>query len=158
MLLGQRCLIASAAEYVHNSVRKYARCFVIVFPVAFQDDLVNQTPIKSLEIKRNILNPFQSSHDANRFLRLSILSATFPFRSSLNVNSNLLQGNDIRLLHFPSSSPFSASEPYSARLLESSWVRQDGGRVDREHLLMALAAVEHVLVRANLAQGVEEAG
>ena len=40
-------------------------------------------------------------------------------------------------------------------------MRQDGGRVDREHLLMALAAVEHVLVRANLAQGVdavEEAG
>ena len=70
----------------------------------------------------------------------------------------ILQGNDIRLLHYPSSSPFSASAPFSARLLESSWVRQDGGRVDREHLLMALAAVEHVLVRANLAEGVEEAG
>ena len=81
-------------------------------------------------------------------------------RQPTHVPTYLIQGNDIRLLHYPSSSSpaFAAGEPYSARLLESDWVRQDGGRVDREHLLMALAAVEHVLVRANLAEGVEEAG
>ena len=108
MLPGQRWLIALAAEYVHSSVRKYARCFVIVFPVALHSD-----PIKlSLESKGKSLNSslnftggwscFQikhtssywdvyhsidllallpSSHDANRFLRLSILSAAFLFQS-----------------------------------------------------------------------------
>ena len=81
---------------------------MIVFPVAFQADLVNQTPIKSLEIKRNILNPFQSSHDANRFLRLTYFPLLFPFRALypiLKVESNLQFPNPPGQRHSPPPLP-----------------------------------------------------
>ena len=94
--------------------------------------------------------------DGKLFIKVFIIDAsTFGFCITISFS---FQGNDIRLLHYPKQRLHSPGEPYSVRLLESDWVRQDGGRVDREHLLMALAAVQHVLVRANLAEGVEEAG
>ena len=42
--------------------------------------------------------------------------------------------------------------------MESSWQRQDGQIMSREHMLMALADVEYILIKATLASGVQEVG
>ena len=58
--------------------------------------------------------------------------------------SPLLQGNDIRLVHYPNESMSINSIP----IHEDSWMREDGLMVDREHLLMALADLDFILVQA----------
>ncbi len=58
------------------------------------------------------------------------------------------QGNDIRLLHFDRT-PNSNGNDFSVSIMEDQWVRADGQVVGREHLLMALADVDYILVLAS---------
>ena len=63
------------------------------------------------------------------------------------------QGNDIRLLHFLEEEiteyeTESSAESYSIDIHEDFWMRNDRQLIDREHLLMALANVDFVLIRA----------
>ena len=41
-----------------------------------------------------------------------------------------------------------AAKHCQVRVHESAWVRGDGGPSDREHLLMALADLDYILIRA----------
>ena len=66
------------------------------------------------------------------------------------------QGNDIRLVHFPSN--WRPGTPFSVRLVESEWQRQDKTPADREHLLMALADLEYIIVRTTFNDYAVEAG
>ena len=69
------------------------------------------------------------------------------------------QGNDIRLMHVPETRDFSAEkQTFSVRIHEDSWMRADRLLVNREHLLMALADVDFILIRATDSKGTKEAG
>ena len=52
-----------------------------------------------------------------------------------------------------------AGQPISLTvpMLEGAWKRDDGGAVDREHLLMALADLEYIIIKAADARGASEA-
>ena len=68
------------------------------------------------------------------------------------------QGNDIRLFHNPRRGPSSFDDrtgfnQFTVPLIESEWEREDGGSADREHLLMALADLQYVNIRANYLEG-----
>lgn len=60
-----------------------------------------------------------------------------------------INGNDIRLLYFRKT-PVAPNreETVSVPLLEQHWQRQDGRAVNREHLLMALANLDALLIKA----------
>ena len=61
-----------------------------------------------------------------------------------------LQGNDIRLLHFPRDNLLATdgTSQHSIEIHEFSWMRGDGQVIGREHLLMALADVDYILIKA----------
>ena len=61
------------------------------------------------------------------------------------------QGNDIRLLHEPQDAtiPSDEAKMFVVPIHEDFWTRTDGLQVDREHLLMALADVDFILIRAS---------
>jgi hypothetical protein len=60
-----------------------------------------------------------------------------------------LNGNDIRLLYFRKVTiPQGRKETVSVPLLEQYWQRQDGQVANREHLLMALANLDALLIKA----------
>jgi hypothetical protein len=68
------------------------------------------------------------------------------------------QSNDIQLLYFgreqiEPNRPQSISVP----ILEQYWQRQDGQSTNREHLIMALADVEAILVKATYTTNTREA-
>ncbi|XP_025082607.1 basement membrane-specific heparan sulfate proteoglycan core protein-like isoform X8 [Pomacea canaliculata] len=67
-------------------------------------------------------------------------------------------GNDITLVYRGTRQvPPNKQESFSITLYESNWLRVDGGSASREHLLMALADLEFVLIRATYTQTTEEA-
>ena len=68
------------------------------------------------------------------------------------------QSNDIQLLYFgreqiEPNRPQSISVP----ILEQYWQRQDGQSTNREHLIMALADVEAILIKATYTTNTREA-
>ncbi|XP_070207543.1 basement membrane-specific heparan sulfate proteoglycan core protein-like isoform X4 [Littorina saxatilis] len=68
-------------------------------------------------------------------------------------------GNDIILVYradrqVPPNSP----EPFSIPFYETDWLRMDGEPANREHLLMALADLDFILIRATYTQTTAEAG
>ena len=60
------------------------------------------------------------------------------------------QGNDIELVHSFESRPEPGRPvPLSVTFLEQEWRRSEGGgAVDREHMMMALADLEYILIKA----------
>ena len=78
--------------------------------------------------------------------------------------SSSFQGNDIRLFHTPSRGPSSEDsatgfKQFTVPLVESEWQREDGGSADREHLLMALADLNYINIRAKFtSDDLEEVG
>lgn len=60
------------------------------------------------------------------------------------------QKNNINLLHFNQNQtqPTSAPQSLSVPLLEQYWQRSDGQQADREHLLMVLADLEAIYIKA----------
>ncbi|XP_061424116.1 basement membrane-specific heparan sulfate proteoglycan core protein isoform X6 [Lethenteron reissneri] len=70
----------------------------------------------------------------------------------------LLQGNDISLEHRLNAPPQpGASTPLRIPMRETSWRRADGQPCSREHLLMALADVAVLLVRATYTDNTRQA-
>ncbi|XP_037089474.1 basement membrane-specific heparan sulfate proteoglycan core protein-like [Pollicipes pollicipes] len=60
-----------------------------------------------------------------------------------------IMGNDVRLQHILEvdvlpNQPWTLEVP----MLEQAWQRHDGVRVDREHLMMALADLEYIIIKA----------
>ena len=57
------------------------------------------------------------------------------------------------------SGGLSAGQPISLSvpLMEAAWRRDDGGPVDREHLLIALADLEYIIFKAADERGASEA-
>ena len=69
------------------------------------------------------------------------------------------QGNAIRLLHYrqeqvDASRPVSVSIPIN----EQHWQREDGRPADREHLLMVLADLDSILIKATYTTRTSESG
>lgn len=66
--------------------------------------------------------------------------------------------NDITILYFRNDemSP-QGTQSHSVPIIESYWQRQDGQPVNREHMLMALAQVSYIFVRATYTTLTEEA-
>ncbi|KAJ8666823.1 hypothetical protein QAD02_008485, partial [Eretmocerus hayati] len=61
----------------------------------------------------------------------------------------LISSNDITLLYFTREFPDPNSfKTFTVPLLEQYWQRSDGTKADREHLLMALADVEAIRIKA----------
>eukprot|EP00094_Tigriopus_californicus_P007839 TCALIF_07549-PA protein Name:"Similar to HSPG2 Basement membrane-specific heparan sulfate proteoglycan core protein (Homo sapiens)" AED:0.37 eAED:0.38 QI:0/0.3/0.22/0.87/0.7/0.67/31/0/1988 len=67
----------------------------------------------------------------------------------------MFHGNDIRLLHY-TNTPVGPNDPFVVKFIENQWQRQDGQRTGREHLLMALANLDHILIRATFGEGLED--
>lgn len=66
--------------------------------------------------------------------------------------------NDITILHYRrDESVPRGTQSFSVQILESEWQRQDGQPVNREHLLMALAQVSYIFVKATYTSLTEEA-
>lgn len=62
------------------------------------------------------------------------------------------------LLHYRASSvPPSVTQSYSIPIIESYWQRVDGTPYNRENLLMALADVEHIFIKATYTTVTQEA-
>ncbi|XP_039768050.1 basement membrane-specific heparan sulfate proteoglycan core protein isoform X3 [Ornithorhynchus anatinus] len=65
----------------------------------------------------------------------------------------LLQGNGIFLEHHPQHQPISGQPTtFTVPFFESAWHRADGQPATREHLLMALAGIDMLMIRASYAQ------
>lgn len=66
--------------------------------------------------------------------------------------------NDITILHFRKDEMNPrGSHSYAVPIVETAWQRQDGESVNREHLLMALAQVSYIFVKATYTSLTEEA-
>ncbi|XP_059622285.1 basement membrane-specific heparan sulfate proteoglycan core protein isoform X2 [Phlebotomus argentipes] len=66
--------------------------------------------------------------------------------------------NDITILHFRKDEirP-TAPQSYSVPIIEQHWQRSDGKEVNREHLLMALADVSYIFIKATYTTTTDEA-
>lgn len=68
-----------------------------------------------------------------------------------------LQENKIRLLHYSRENVEpNTLKTTTVKLLEENWQRTDGQITDREHLLMALADLSYVLIKATYTTGTKE--
>ena len=66
-------------------------------------------------------------------------------------NFHLLQGNDIRFVHYSEATGQSEKgHHYKVLMHESKWERVDrqGEPANREHMLMALADLEYIIIKA----------
>ena len=73
----------------------------------------------------------------------------------------LIQGNNITFVHYPESSQTSeAGERFSVLLHETVWERLDrpGETASREYMMMALADIQYIIVKAAHSERTEEAG
>lgn len=94
---------------------------------------------------------------------VSVVSTLHVFRLTENLKGSriilmliceLFQGNDVRMLHNSAVPPSpSSKKEFRVRLVEADWERQDRQRMSREYLLMALANVEYILIRASFGDG-----
>lgn len=67
------------------------------------------------------------------------------------------QENKIRLLHYSRENVEpNTLKTTSVKLLEQNWQRSDGQVADREHLLMALAGLKSILIKATYTTGTKE--
>lgn len=75
------------------------------------------------------------------------------------MNFCLLQANDIKLLYFKRDDGIEPNKPQtvSVPLLEQFWQRHDGQAANREHLLMALADLEGIYIKATYTTNTREA-
>uniref|UniRef100_A0A5F8H200 Basement membrane-specific heparan sulfate proteoglycan core protein n=1 Tax=Monodelphis domestica TaxID=13616 RepID=A0A5F8H200_MONDO len=65
----------------------------------------------------------------------------------------LLQGNEISLEHHPQQEPVPGQpSTFSVPFREHAWRRADGQPATREHLLMALADIDVIMIRASYAE------
>lgn len=69
-----------------------------------------------------------------------------------------MRGNSIRLLHYRRE-PVDASRSVSISvpITEQHWQREDGRPADREHLLMVLADLDSILIKATYTTRTSEA-
>lgn len=69
-----------------------------------------------------------------------------------------LQDNQINLLYFGRDYPQpNSNQSFSVPLLEQYWQRADGQKADREHLLMTLADLKAILIKATYTTNTREA-
>ena len=70
-----------------------------------------------------------------------------------------LQGNGIRLFHYSRES-VAPMRPISVSILirENEWQREDGRSADREHLLMVLADLDRIFIKATYSSRTQEVG
>ncbi|RLU19726.1 hypothetical protein DMN91_008283 [Ooceraea biroi] len=70
----------------------------------------------------------------------------------------LVSANDINLLYYSRESPEpNSQQSFTVPLLEQYWQRNDGTQADREHLLMALADVRAIRIKATYTTHTDEA-
>ncbi|XP_017764583.1 PREDICTED: basement membrane-specific heparan sulfate proteoglycan core protein-like isoform X4 [Eufriesea mexicana] len=70
----------------------------------------------------------------------------------------LISANDINLLYFSRESPEpNTPQTFTVPLLEQYWQRNDGTQADREHLLMALADIRAIMIKATYTTHTDEA-
>lgn len=68
------------------------------------------------------------------------------------------QNNKIRFLHYSRENVEpNTLKMTSVKLLEQNWQRPDGEVANREHLLMALANLKAILIKATYTTGTKEA-
>lgn len=65
--------------------------------------------------------------------------------------------NDITVLHYRTDIPTGQLQPYAVPIFEDVWQRIDGKPLNREYLLMALADVSDVFIKATYTTTTEEA-
>ncbi|XP_021372607.1 basement membrane-specific heparan sulfate proteoglycan core protein-like isoform X2 [Mizuhopecten yessoensis] len=69
-----------------------------------------------------------------------------------------ISGNDIVLVHRPQKIPSpNKPESYSVKFYEASWTRLDGQPATREFLMMALADLDAILIRATFTRTTDQA-
>ncbi|XP_044017592.1 basement membrane-specific heparan sulfate proteoglycan core protein-like isoform X4 [Aphidius gifuensis] len=69
----------------------------------------------------------------------------------------LISSNDINLLYYSRKSPEPNSvQSFEVPLLEQFWQRTDGTQADREHLLMALADIQAIRIKATYTTNTDE--
>ncbi|XP_067659130.1 basement membrane-specific heparan sulfate proteoglycan core protein-like isoform X2 [Haliotis asinina] len=70
-----------------------------------------------------------------------------------------LSGNDITLVYRPSGEQFQANsrQSFQIPMFEQQWYRLDGDPAMREFLLMALADLDYILIRATYTESTDEA-
>nr|XP_050845973.1 basement membrane-specific heparan sulfate proteoglycan core protein isoform X24 [Vespula vulgaris] len=69
----------------------------------------------------------------------------------------LISANDIKLLYYSRESPEpNSQQSFTVPLLEQYWQRADGTTADREHLLMALADVRAIKIKATYTTHTDE--
>ncbi|XP_076631096.1 terribly reduced optic lobes isoform X1 [Colletes latitarsis] len=70
----------------------------------------------------------------------------------------LISANDINLLYFSGKSPDpNTLQNFTVPLLEQYWQRNDGTQADREHMLMALADIRAIRIKATYTTHTDEA-
>ncbi|GCC31495.1 hypothetical protein chiPu_0009953 [Chiloscyllium punctatum] len=91
-------------------------------------------------------------------LRYTILHSVSP--DSLPITGMpdvILQGNNIFLEHYTARKPQAGiPSTFSVPFKETAWRRADGQPATREHLLMALANIDVVMIRASYTEGMTE--
>jgi len=70
----------------------------------------------------------------------------------------IFQENKIRLLHYSRENVEpNTLKTTSVKLLEQNWQRPDGLVANREHMLMALAGLKFIFIKATYTTGTKEA-
>ncbi|XP_030745032.1 basement membrane-specific heparan sulfate proteoglycan core protein isoform X3 [Sitophilus oryzae] len=96
------------------------------------------------------------------YLTYTIRNTPVPGGASSRNNApdvELVSDNHINLLHYSSNKSQSTNAPqtFVVPLLEQYWQRNDGLKTDREHLLMALADVQAIYIKATYFTNTQEA-
>lgn len=90
-------------------------------------------------------------------LRIFVRSSHVPQSKPLTAITDLRQANDIKLLYYSRESPEpNSQQSFVVPLLEQYWQRADGTTADREHLLMALADVRAIKIKATYTTHTDE--
>ncbi|XP_076269824.1 terribly reduced optic lobes isoform X47 [Rhynchophorus ferrugineus] len=96
------------------------------------------------------------------YLTYTIRNVPVPGGASSRNNApdvEIVSENRINLLHYSSNSSLPTNGPRTFRvpLLEQYWQRNDGEKTDREHLLMALADIRAIYIKATYFTNTQEA-
>ena len=93
------------------------------------------------------------------YLRFTLNHKAGRDNSQLGMNNPLVEigGNDISLMYRPSQPiPEGSQTSFQVPFIETEWVKVNGDRSTREHLLMTLADLKFILIRASYAMDMEQ--
>lgn len=127
--------------------------------VVFRSDRTDDTEVYYWSLPTRFVGNQLTAYGGSLNYTIRFTPVPSASRSRNNAPDVVLKSeNDITILHYrrEDTSP-QGSTSYSVPMVESYWQRVDGKEVNREHMLMTLAKVSYILIKATYTTMTEEA-